>query len=396
MKKVLIIYPSMLLGGSTTSLLAFMNNLDADRYQIDLQLRKNEGVLFADIPKHVNILPEAERYAGPKGKVVKLLRFVFQGAFFKASYVSLKNRKIGISTAVFNEFLAKSVSRKNPAHYDYAIGFLEGWSDSYLAYSVNADKKYAWLHSTFANITNDPKSHLPWMRKVDRIVFVTDACKDDFIKTLPSMAEKAMTVENIIDSSIIRKRSECADSEDEAYARFCNAECFKIITVCRITIHTKGLDRIVNCAKRLREKNIPFLWYIVGSGEDAERLQALVADAQLTGYLVLIGERMNPYTFIKEADIMCMPSRYEGKPMVITESMILGVPPVVTEYLSAHDQIQDSFDGIIVPNTDEAIVDAVLDCIQNRDKVLKIKTHLKGQEYGNKKYMAEIEAKLFE
>ena len=82
--------------------------------------------------------------------------------------------------------------------------------------------------------------------------------------------------------------------------------------------------------------------------------------------------------------------------MVITESMILGVPPVVTEYLSAHEQIQDSFDGIIVPNTDEAIVDAVLDCIQNRDKVLKIKTHLKGQEYGNKKYMAEIEAKLFE
>lgn len=395
MKKILFIYPSMLLGGSTTSLLSLLNNLDPDRYQIDLQLRRNTGVLFHDIPKHVNILPQAEKYPGKKGYLIKYLKFIFGGYFFKSVYVSLKNKKFGISSTVFNEFLAKSVSKKNKTHYDYAIGFLEGWSNSYLAYNVCAEKKYAWLHSTFANITSDPKAQISWMKKVDRIVFVTDSCKNDFKKALPVMSDKAITVENITDSSIIRSRSARTDLKDVQYLRFSGTDCFKIITVCRITIDTKGLDRIVGCAKKLVETNIPFLWYIVGDGEDKEQLQKMINDEKLNDCLVLIGSRFNPYPFIKEADIMCMPSRYEGKPMVITESMILGVPPVVTEYLSAHEQIQDSIDGIVVPNHDEAIVDAVLDCMKNSDKLSKMKAYLKTHEYGNREYVSIIEKNLF-
>ena len=59
-KRILFIYPSMILGGSTTALLSLINNLDGDEYQIDLQLQKNAGPLFEEIPKHVNILPEAQ------------------------------------------------------------------------------------------------------------------------------------------------------------------------------------------------------------------------------------------------------------------------------------------------------------------------------------------------
>ncbi len=395
-KKVLFVYPSMILGGSTTSLLSLMNSMDPDKYQIDLQLQKNTGPLLGDIPSHVNLLPEAQKYSGRKGRIIKNLRFVLEGAAFKAFFAGLKRKKLRLSGEVIVDFQAKSLSRRNPTHYDYAIGFLEGWSDRYLAHNVTADKKYAWLHSTFANITKEPDSQLPWMKKVDKIVFVTEACTEDFKKTLPSMADKAMTIENITDSDVIRKRGEAVDENDEAYKLFASADCFKIVTVCRITISVKGLDRIVNCAKALKKAEIPFLWYIVGNGNDEEELKRMIEEAKVGDCLVPIGVRFNPYPFIKAADIMCMPSRYEGKPMVITESMILGVPPVVTEYLSARDQIEDGVDGIVVENSDESIVEAVLQCGGEKEKVEAMKSYLLNHEYGNKVYIKEIESELFE
>lgn len=396
MKKILFVYPSMMLGGSTTSLLSLMNNLDPTKYQVDLQLQTNTGPLLDNIPKHINLLPEAQKYSGRKGRVIRKIRFVLQGKAFKALFVNLKNKKKGLSSAVIVDFLAKSLSRKNKNHYDYAIGFLEGWSDSYLAYSVNADKKYAWLHSTFANITKDPSSQLPWMKKVDKIVFVTDPCTEDFKKALPCMAEKAITIENITDSDIIRKRSEAVDKADAAYKRFSEADCFKIITVCRITISVKGLDRIVNCAKKLKAEGVEFLWYIVGNGDDEDTLKNMIEDADVADCLIPVGVRFNPYVFIKEADIMCMPSRYEGKPMVITESMILGVPPIVTEYLSAREQINDGIDGMVVANNDNSIVNAVFECVRDNAKVREMKAYLLSKEYGNRSYIKKIEEKLFE
>lgn len=394
MKSILLIYPEMFLGGSTTSLLALMNNLDPNKYNIDLQLQRNAGALLKEIPDYINLLPEAQKYPGKYDKYIRKLRIVLRtllGALLKKR----KRQNKGSSRGGIVDMSVKSLSKTNKKHYDYAIGFLEGWSDLYLAYKVNADKTYAWLHSTFANITNEPESQLAWMEKVDKIVFVTDACTEDFKKTLPSMAHKAITIENITDSSIIRKRSIEKDPDDKEYISFCRTDAFKIVTVCRITISTKGLDRIVNCAKELKSRGINFLWYIVGSGPDESRLAETIKAEGLTERIVLTGARHNPFPFIKEADIMCMPSRYEGKPMVITESLILGTPPVVTRYLSADSQIKNNFDGIVVENTDTSITDAVLECINNKEKLEKIRKNIARSEYGNAEYISQIEEKIF-
>jgi hypothetical protein len=90
--------------------------------------------------------------------------------------------------------------------------------------------KYAWLHSTFANITSDPGAELPWMKKVDKIVFVTDACKTDFEKVLPEMSNKTMTVANLTDSRIVRERALQIDDSDVKYQEYVKSKKFKIIT----------------------------------------------------------------------------------------------------------------------------------------------------------------------
>ena len=225
-KKLLIIYPHMMLGGSTTSLLALLNNLDFEKFDVELQLFQNVGPLINYIPNNVRLLPPVKKC---KTSIQKNLAFLFSGYAFKALFESLKQKKIGLSSSIIGDFIAKKNSIKNSVHYDYAISFLEGWSARYLAYGVTADKKYAWLHSTFANITNEPKAQLSWMMLVDKIIFVTDACRDDFKLAMPEMADKAITIENITDGEIIRKRSEDPLIDDSEYASFTTSQKTKII-----------------------------------------------------------------------------------------------------------------------------------------------------------------------
>jgi len=389
-KKILFVYPSMIIGGSTTALLSLLNCLDPDKYEIDLQLFRNEGPLLDVIPEHVNLLPEAQLHKGAKGRAVKLCKFLL-GGYALQLLTKGKNWRSGVLGA----FQSKLLSRKNDKEYDYAIGFLEGWSDWYLAFGTKAKRKYGWLHSTYANITREPRTELPWMERVDKIVFVTDPCREAFNETLPQMAGKTITVENITDSQIIRKRSLQIDETDSDYQRFVKSHQFKIITVCRLTISVKGLDRIVSAAKELKAQGYAFLWYIIGDGEDQPALQELIRAADVGDCVVPIGKRMNPYPFIAAADIMCMPSRYEGKPITVTESMILGTPPVVTEYLSAHEQIESGIEGIVVPNQDDTIVAPLKEMMDDPSVFRNMQQILLQREYGNSKNSVQLEKILF-
>jgi hypothetical protein len=57
-KKVLIIMPSMFIGGAERSLLGLLENLDYRELSVDLFLYRHEGELLKYIPKQINVLPE--------------------------------------------------------------------------------------------------------------------------------------------------------------------------------------------------------------------------------------------------------------------------------------------------------------------------------------------------
>ena len=384
------------MGGSTTSLLALLNCLDKEKYEIDLQLYREKGELFDLIPDAVNVLPFAIRFNKTIRKPLQILIGVFKGYFFKAFYINRKNKRIGFSQQVLSDFQVKESSKFNTKHYDYAIGFLEGWSDRYLAYKVNADKKYAWIHSTFENIAPVPELEFNWMEKVDKIAFVSDQCTVDFKDRFPRFAKKTLTVENILDSSIIHKRSEMIDNNDACYTSFSNFEGTKIITVCRIDINIKGLDRALVCAKTLKSKNLKFMWVIVGGGAQLTQFRERIKETDLSDCVYAIGERTNPYAFMKCADVYCMLSRYEGKPMTVTESKILGIPVVVTEYLSARAQVKNGLEGIVVENSDNSAAPILQAFIENPEKILEMKKYLMAQEYGNCEYINYIEEILLD
>ena len=56
MKSVLIVYGTMSIGGSTTSLLSLLQYFDRSKYEIDFALASDKGELQFMLPGDLNIL----------------------------------------------------------------------------------------------------------------------------------------------------------------------------------------------------------------------------------------------------------------------------------------------------------------------------------------------------
>ena len=99
----------------------------------------------------------------------------------------------------------------------------------------------------------------------------------------------------------------------------------------------------------------------------------------------------NPIPYLKKADCFLLPSRHEGKPMVITESFIMGLVPVVTEYTSAREQIKDGVDGLVFDNNEEALYEGLKKVVTNPKIIEELKNNVIKTDYGNEKEIAEFD-----
>lgn len=393
-KKLLIASYNMIVGGSTTALIGLLNAIDRNQYDIDLILYKNEGKLFGFIPEDVHILPEAFICNGKYGSIKKWAKGIASGYLIKARKTNHKIKQKGLSQQVLYDFQVHELSRTLPGHYDIAIGFLEGWADRFIVSNVDADIRIGWLHSTFGKIAAIPKLEETWMNKVDSIICVAQSCVDDFVTAMPEYEHKATYIPNIIDAEYIKKRAMEVETNDNLYDCFARCDCFKIVSVCRLSIETKGLDRMIAAAEGLVRCGYEFVWYVVGEGSDRSILEKMINERGLQKYIVLTGVRINPYPFIKAADVLCMASRWEGMPSTVTEAKILGTPCVVTEYLSAREQIKQGIEGIIVRNDDSAIEKGLEWCLNNRQKLEEMSAFLMSSRYANKEAFRLLENEL--
>ena len=292
------------------------------------------------------------------------------------------------------QFKVKKLSRRLKEQYDIAIGYLEDWSDEFIAYNVEAAQKIMWIHLDFANVQYINKSLTErYLSKADKIVCVSVECLKNFNKLFPDLSSRSVYLPNINSSEYIKEKS-LEELNDNDLMHMKNCKKFKIISVCRLSIYHKGIDRMVWAAASMKKSGLIFEWYVLGDGFERLKIEEIIRDNGVEDCFFLLGAKMNPYPFIKQADVFCLPSRYEGKPIVVTETMMLGIPPIVTEYASAKEQIENDIDGIIVQNSDDSIA-GVLEYVCKNEEILNaLKTQLGAREYSNKEDIEKVYALL--
>jgi glycosyltransferase involved in cell wall biosynthesis len=93
---------------------------------------------------------------------------------------------------------------------------------------------------------------------------------------------------------------------------------------------------------------------IVGDGEDAPALEALLAGTAADRFVHRLGARDDVARLLRAFDLFALFSRTEGHPMVVLEAMASGLPVVATRVGGVPGIIDDGETGLLVEPDDEA------------------------------------------
>lgn len=134
---------------------------------------------------------------------------------------------------------------------------------------------------------------------------------------------------------------------------------------------TKGMDFLLQACRLLKERNIPFRLQIAGS-EEVEG-QYLPQFKQILGsqfeYCGIVSGETKDF-FLRNLDVLVMPTFFEGLPMSLLECMSYGVVPVITPVGSVPTVVTDHQNGLFIKVKDaESIFDAITYLHSHRDEL---------------------------
>ncbi|WP_251963097.1 glycosyltransferase family 4 protein [Salinibacter ruber] len=102
----------------------------------------------------------------------------------------------------------------------------------------------------------------------------------------------------------------------------------KLFMVTRLTWEKKGLGTAVDILAHLREQGEDVRLVVVGDGPDREQMAAYADEHGLRDAIEFRGYKENVRAQYREADLLLMPSRWEGLSLTATEATAMGVPVI--------------------------------------------------------------------
>jgi glycosyltransferase involved in cell wall biosynthesis len=168
--------------------------------------------------------------------------------------------------------------------------------------------------------------------------------------------ERCVLIENAIDTDEFRRRVEPAAAKGLLGLP---VERFVIGAVGRLSAE-KGFDLLIRAVERLLRGGADVGLLIVGEGDEAPRLRALVAELGLGERVRLLGYRADVPDVYQALDVFALSSIREGLPNVLLEAMAFAVPVVATRIAGIPGLIGDNDNGLLVPAGDVDALTAAL------------------------------------
>ena len=368
-KRLLFVIDSLHSGGAEKSLVSLLSLIDYNNFDVDLLLFKKSGLYLPLVPKQVNILDIPNYFKNSnkefKNKIAKIKNSIL------IRIPNYKNKYHGAQITAKN--ILKVVDRQS-TKYDVAIAYSQGFPTYYVADKVEATKRICWINTDYKKAGYNPKFDRKYYEKYDYMVAVSEKNKEVLEKVYPEFKDKIKVIYDIISTELVR---EMAD-EGEGFSD--NFEGIRILTIGR-HVYLKGYDMAIDAAKILKDNRVDFRWYSIGEGTLIGELKNKVKEYDLEDKFIFLGTFTNPYPFIKECDIYCQPSRFEGFGMAIAEAKILNKPSVVTNFDIAYEQIKHNKNGILVNMNPKEIAIGIKKLINSELKE-KIVNNLKIEELG--------------
>ena len=346
MKSVLIIQESLNGGGAEKVLIDYLNNFNYTKYSITLLLINRHGIYTEQINSNVTI-----KY------IYKYKRPVLKRLFSKTSLINRIEKK------EINKVLGND-------KYDVIISFMEGISLKYHMYVM--DRAYlniSWVHSNlyinswstkcFHYLKNEENAY----KRLDKIIFVSQKAKEAFNQKYNVLTPKKIVLYNIINKNKIISLSNFKEIRKQK---------FTICNVGRLS-PIKRQDRLIKALKILIEKGCDIDLWIIGTGDEKSKLERLARFLNIENFVHFWGFIVNPYPYIKAADIFVLSSDTEGYPTVICEALCLGKPIVSTKITGCTELLGDSQYGLLTELDEESLAEGIYDLYTSKEKIMYYK-----------------------
>lgn len=325
--KTLFVLPELEAGGAQRVLINLMNNVDRTKYDPEFLSVRPDGplkdLINPSIPTHT------------LNKNPTPLFFPFLPALYK----KIKELKPDIIIATMTH-MNFAILMLKPFFPDTVFIVREAITPSFLFQKY---KRTNWIIKKLYRIL---------YQKANYILSPTQKIFDEFNYGLGMDWHNFVLLRNPVNVSKIRASLEFENvpKVEKNIVRF---------IACGRLEKQKGFDRLI---KALREFTPPLDWRLDILGEGGERayLEELIQINGLGDKVFLRGLVIPPYSDMARADCFVMPSRFEGLPNVILESLACGTPVIATKESGGINEIAKDCSEVhvrVVENMEDFIIE---------------------------------------
>lgn len=350
MKRVLFVVPDLKVGGVQRALIGFLHAAPFDRIDVTLLTFREGGELYSELPDqvHVKVEPRMGRREKIRAAVSKILRRRGLDGLF-----ALAKRAYHRSGAI----MARADSSGG---YDVAVAYSDGLATWYVAKSVRAAHKIAFVHTDFSKAGYSARQEREIYGSFEQIVFASQAARRSFLSALPEWEGRTAILPNALD---VRQVLELAGEPIPCFG----GGAVKLATVGRLS-HEKGVGKIPLLLDMLKCAGQKVCWCVVGDGPERESILQQARRLGVEGELMLVGQLKNPYPYMRECDVYIQPSEYEGYCIALAEAKVLCRPMVACDFAGAREQIQNGVTGFVTGAGVEELFPPILALVSQPQK----------------------------
>lgn len=145
----------------------------------------------------------------------------------------------------------------------------------------------------------------------------------------------------------------------------------------------KGMEYYIKSARIIKSKVDKIKFFIIGDGEDKEKLESMITSFNLKDDVKLLGFRSDIQNTIKQLDLVVLSSLWEGLPLTPIEAFSVGKTIVATDVDGTPEIVKNNYNGILVEARDsEKLANAIIYMNDNHEKLI---------EFNNNAYKTYVE-----